>query len=67
MADVDASNQGDVSIVEKRGRGHPCRRKNKPKSLCAAAASSSTLAKRRPGRPRGSKKQEILFDNKGSC
>jgi hypothetical protein len=55
MDNIDATNQGDVSTVEKHGRGRPCCSKNKPKSLLAAVTSSSTPAKRRPRRPLGSK------------
>jgi hypothetical protein len=58
MADVDATNYCDVAIVEKRDRGRPRRSKNKPKSSLATAASSSTLAKRRLGRPIGSKNKK---------
>jgi hypothetical protein len=58
MADVNATNQGDVAIVEKHGHGHPHGSKNNPKSSFAVVASSSTLAKRRPGRPLRSKNKK---------
>jgi hypothetical protein len=58
MADVDATNYDDVAIVEKRGHDHLRGSKNKPKSLLAAAASSSTPAKHRLGRSIGSKNKK---------
>jgi hypothetical protein len=58
MADVDATNHGDVASVEKRGCGRPHGSNNKPKSSLAVAASSSTPAKHRPGRPLGSKNKK---------
>jgi hypothetical protein len=69
MADVNATNQGDVAIVEKHGRGHPCGIKNKPKSLLVVVASSSTPAKRHPGRPLGikNKKSAIVIADPADC
>jgi hypothetical protein len=61
MANVDATNHGDVATVQKRGRDRPRGSKNKPKSSLAAAASSSTPAKHRLGRPLGSKKRNLLW------
>jgi hypothetical protein len=58
MANVNATNQGDVATVEKLGRGLPRGSKNNPKSSLVVVASSSTLAKRRPGRPLGSKNKK---------
>jgi hypothetical protein len=69
MANVDATNQGDVATVEKCDRGHPHRSKNKPKSLLAIVTSSLTLAKRRLGRPLGSKnkKSAIVTTDPADC
>jgi hypothetical protein len=63
MADVDATDQGDMAIVEKRDHSHPRGSKNNPKSSLAIVASSSTPAKRRPGRPLGieNKKSAIVI------
>jgi hypothetical protein len=58
MADVAATNHSDVAIVGKRDHGRPRGSKNKLKSPFAAAASSSTLAKRCPSRPLGSKNKK---------
>jgi hypothetical protein len=58
MADVDATNHGDVAKVEKHGRDRSCGSKNKPKSSIAAAASSLTPTKCCPGRPLGSKNKK---------
>jgi hypothetical protein len=58
MADVDATNYSNIATVEKHGRGHPRGSKNNPKSTLAAVASSSISAKRRPGRPLGSKNKK---------
>jgi hypothetical protein len=55
---VDATNYGDVATVEKHGRVCPQGSKNKPKSTLVVAASLSTRAKCRPGRPLGSKNKE---------
>jgi hypothetical protein len=60
MADVDATNHGDVATVEKHGRGRPRGSKNNPKSSLVAATSSLTPAKRHPGRPLGSKTRNPL-------
>jgi hypothetical protein len=51
VVDLDAS-----VMVEKRGCGRPRGTKNKPK-VVSMAASSLVPAKRRPGRPLGSKKK----------
>jgi hypothetical protein len=51
-------NHGDFAIVEKRDHGRPRGSKNKTKSSLATAASSSTLAKRRPGHQLGSKNKK---------
>jgi hypothetical protein len=58
MADVDATNYGDVATVEKRGRGRPRGSNNKLKYLLVAVALSSTLSKRCPGHPLGSKNKK---------
>jgi hypothetical protein len=66
MADVDASNYGDIVTVEKRRRGHPRGSKNKPKSTLVVAALSSTPAKHRPVRPLGSKNKKssaVMMDH----
>jgi hypothetical protein len=54
MADAGGSHLNIGVQVEKQGRGHPRGSKNKSKDL-ALMASSSVPAKRRPGRPVGSK------------
>jgi hypothetical protein len=54
MADVGGSRLNIGALEEKRGRGHPRGSKNKT-SIEVAAASSSALVKRRPGRLAGSK------------
>jgi hypothetical protein len=54
MADAGGLHLNIGAQVEKRGRGHPHRSKNKSKDP-AAVASSSMPVKRRPGRPVGSK------------
>jgi hypothetical protein len=54
MADAGGSRLNIDAPVEKRGRGHPRGSKNKSKDP-AAVVSSSVPAKRRPGRPVGSK------------
>jgi hypothetical protein len=61
MADVDAINQSDVATVKKCGCGRPCGSKNKPKSSLAMIASSSTPAKRHPGRLLGSKNKKYAI------
>jgi hypothetical protein len=65
MTDVGATSLGNVTIVEKRSRGRPRGSKNKPKSISTVAASSSTLAKRRPDRPLGSRSKKILRSDGG--
>jgi hypothetical protein len=54
MADAGGANLNVGVQMEKRGRGHPCGSKNKPKDP-STVASSSTSMKWRPGRPVGSK------------
>jgi hypothetical protein len=54
MAVAGGSHLNIGAQVEKRGRGHPRSSKNKSKDP-AVVASSSVPAKRRPGRPVGSK------------
>jgi hypothetical protein len=54
MADASGSRLNLGAPVEKRGRGRSRSSKNKI-VFAAAVASSSTLVKRRPGRPAGSK------------
>jgi hypothetical protein len=54
MADASEACLNIAAPVEKQGRGRPCSSKNKT-IAAAAVASSSTLGKRRPGRPAGRK------------
>jgi hypothetical protein len=49
MADVDATNNGDVATLEKR---------DKPESSVATDVSSSTPTKHLPSRPLGSKNKK---------
>jgi hypothetical protein len=50
VIDLDTS-----AMMEKRGRGHPCSSKNKPKDMSMVASLSAMPMKWRPGRPLGSK------------
>jgi hypothetical protein len=54
MADAGGVNLDTGMLMEKRGRSCPRGSKNKPKDA-SLVASSSASAKRRPGRPLGSK------------
>jgi hypothetical protein len=54
MVDAGDANLDTGMLMEKRGRSRPRDSKNKPKDA-SLAASSSASAKRRPGRPLGSK------------
>jgi hypothetical protein len=55
MADTGIIDLDTGVVVEKRGCGHPCGSKNKPKEASLAVSSSSTPVKQCPGRPMGSK------------
>jgi hypothetical protein len=55
MADADVVDLDTGVVIEKRGRGHPCGSKNKPKDASLVASSSSASMKGHPGRPLGSK------------
>jgi hypothetical protein len=55
MADTGVIDLDASIVMEKRGRGHPCSSKNKPKDLSTVASSSAMPMKHRPGCPLGNK------------